>query len=232
MAAAYGASVLGAATSSNVTCGRTGRWASRPAYRSAAATLKTASPAWVPWPSGPAGMMSRASVAAAFSCCPARRQVSRVGQQGVNAGDQRSATPGAHPFRALAARGAGTAPVRVWLVKCLVPATVVAVAGGQAHLRRPPYPRPSGPCVFSAVCSAPCLGRCVFGAACLALRACRTVPGTGHDVGTVCRYGVGSPTVCHGSGDWPSPAGFLQAAVPACETIPDVTPVEGDSPFL
>jgi uroporphyrinogen decarboxylase len=38
--------------------------------------------------------------------------------------------------------------------------------------------------------------------------------------------------VCHGSGGRPSPAGLLPAAVPACETIPDVTPAEGDSPFL
>src|SRR5580658_10404860 len=30
----------------------------------------------------------------------------------------------------------------------------------------------------------------------------------------------------------PPPAGFLPDMPPACETIPDVTPVEGDSPFL
>src|ERR1700678_2779172 len=140
MAAAYGASVLGAAWSTNVTWGRIGRWASRPACRSATAALKTASPARVPCPSWPADLMSRAYVAAAFfSCRPARWQVSHIRQQGVNAGDQCRAAAGAHPFEAVAVRAVGAASrLRVWLVECLLPAAVVAVAGGQAHLRRPP----------------------------------------------------------------------------------------------
>jgi uroporphyrinogen decarboxylase len=44
----------------------------------------------------------------------------------------------------------------------------------------------------------------------------------------LCRCGVGSPAECHKC----ALPGFLQFGGLPCETIPDVTPLEGESPFL